>query len=377
MGKRELLLIGIFLIVGVVVYQATAPPPDPNERGFSFSRVLDHVRREVAGNRASFELTSTSAISIDDQVSELRVVGPLISELLITGEERADVAVSLRVNSRAYNDEEARQYAKETLLKPDRAGTSLILRMDYPRPGRQRAMLTVRVPARLRVRIESRPERLNVTGVAAVESTAGAGETRLRDITGRVTLTQRGGEAVVERVGALKISSRGSELTVANVAGDAALVMEGGGELTAADLAGAVDVESRNAEIVLSKLTSAKGPVRVNVNGGSARLDGVSADSRIDGRNSELEITVGTAAPIAVYGDGGSVRLTLPASGYNLDAVVVEGSFGPETLVQELGLQKTDVPDSRETRISGPVNGGGPTITVRTTRAELTLGVGK
>ena len=37
MGKRELLLIFCFVIVGVVVYQATARPPAPGERGLSLS----------------------------------------------------------------------------------------------------------------------------------------------------------------------------------------------------------------------------------------------------------------------------------------------------------------------------------------------------
>ena len=32
MGKRELLLVLVFVIVGAVVYQATAPPPEPGTR---------------------------------------------------------------------------------------------------------------------------------------------------------------------------------------------------------------------------------------------------------------------------------------------------------------------------------------------------------
>ncbi len=36
MGKRELLLIGVFLVLGMGVYQMTAPPPKPGQEGFSF-----------------------------------------------------------------------------------------------------------------------------------------------------------------------------------------------------------------------------------------------------------------------------------------------------------------------------------------------------
>ena len=36
MGKRELLLIGVFLVLGMGVYQMTAPAPKPGQEGFSF-----------------------------------------------------------------------------------------------------------------------------------------------------------------------------------------------------------------------------------------------------------------------------------------------------------------------------------------------------
>ena len=62
MGKRELLLIGAFLLVGAAVYYATAPPGTPNQQGFSVSRILDSVRRELHGNRASSEVKSTTAV---------------------------------------------------------------------------------------------------------------------------------------------------------------------------------------------------------------------------------------------------------------------------------------------------------------------------
>ena len=48
MGKRELLLIVCFVIVGAGVYQVTAPEPGPGQRGFSFSRFLEAARREQA-----------------------------------------------------------------------------------------------------------------------------------------------------------------------------------------------------------------------------------------------------------------------------------------------------------------------------------------
>ncbi len=46
MGKRELLLVAAFVIVGALVYQLTAPPPGPGERSFSLSQLIGNIRRE-------------------------------------------------------------------------------------------------------------------------------------------------------------------------------------------------------------------------------------------------------------------------------------------------------------------------------------------
>ena len=52
MGKRELILIVVFVMLGATVYQFTAPPPAPGERSFSLSGIIDEMRLEVRGNRA-------------------------------------------------------------------------------------------------------------------------------------------------------------------------------------------------------------------------------------------------------------------------------------------------------------------------------------
>ena len=59
MGKRELLLVIAFAVVGVVVYQITAPPPPPGSQGFSFSTLVQHMRRGIQGNRAVAEIDRT------------------------------------------------------------------------------------------------------------------------------------------------------------------------------------------------------------------------------------------------------------------------------------------------------------------------------
>jgi hypothetical protein len=42
-------------------------------------------------------------------------------------------------------------------------------------------------------------------------------------------------------------------------------------------------------------------------------------------------------------------------------------------VVEELGLKISQAGEKNEARVSGPVKGGGPTVTVRSTRADLVL----
>jgi hypothetical protein len=374
MGKRELLLVVCFVIVGAVVYQATAPPAPPSDRGLSFSKFVDNVRREIRGNRASAETTTTSVLPIDDVVTELRVV-EMVHELHITGEDRPDIEARLRVNSNAYDEAEAKKFAEQTVLETDHAASSLVLQVKYPKgrdTGRQRTSLTLKVPSRLRVRVESRPGDMTIEGVAGVEAANAGGETKIRRIDGRAAITHRGGTLVVEQVPALKLVSRNAEVTLSAIRGDLSLNAEGG-EVTAKDLAGPIEVDARNAEVELEGLEKTRGPIRVNTVHGSLRLEGVAADTRVDGRDASLEIVMGAAAPIAIYNEGDGIEVTPPRGGYALDALVTEGRIGPDELVAELGLKRATDSVTGETRASGPVNGGGPVITIRARRGDLTL----
>jgi hypothetical protein len=372
MGKRELLLILGFVMVGAVVYQATAPPPDPNTRSLSISRFLDHVRREIRGNRASTELTTDSTIPVDREVTELRVTG-YINEIEIVGEDRRDVEVSLRVNSNAFDEGEAKKYAERTALITDHAGTSLVLRIEYPREGRQRASLSMKVPARLRARIESRAAKLSIAGIAGVEATNSGGDATIKDVPGRVAITHRGGSIAIADVASLKFTGRNADVKLKGVRGDASIIMEQGGEMTASELAGPLDVESRNADVTLENLEPTRGPIRVNATNGTITMNGIKAETRVDGRNAELQIAMSGAVPIVIYSEGEDISLTPPPGGFRLDAVIIDGKIEPDSLLKDLGLEVSRDAGTNEARASGPARGGGPTITVRTTRGDFAL----
>ena len=47
MGKRELLIVTAFVVIGVVAYQLGAEPPAEGRRQFSLATLMDHFREET------------------------------------------------------------------------------------------------------------------------------------------------------------------------------------------------------------------------------------------------------------------------------------------------------------------------------------------
>jgi hypothetical protein len=370
MGKRELLLVFGFIIVGVVVYQVTASPPAPGERGLSISRLIESARREIRGNRASAEATTTASHALTPDVKELRIVG-VISDVEVAGEEREDIESTVHVQSNGYDEAEAREYVKQSKLVADRAASALILRMEFPRGGRQRGVLKVKVPSRLQVRVEGSAS-LKVSNVSGLEVEGTRGEGTFRHIPGKVDISHRGGEIEIEDVGAVEFTGRSGTVKVARVRGDTTIRMEQGGEVTASGLNGAVDMEGRNCDIDLEDLSTARGPVRVNINGGSLKLTGLKADARIDSRNAEVEVAMAAPASVAIYSNGERVTLLPPPGGYTLDARVTDGRVSPDDFIESMGFATSKPSESQQT-VSGPIKGGGPTISVRATNADFTV----
>ena len=371
MGKRELLLVICFVVVGVVVYQVTAPTPAPGERGLSLGRLIEAARREVGGNRAMAELTTTTTQALTSEITELRITGS-ISEVEVQGEDRSDIESTLFVNSRAYNDAEAKQYAAESKLVADQTASALILRMQFPTPGRQRSTVKLKVPARLRIRVEPGSGTLDVKNVAAVEIAGTRGEVTLSQIAGRVEVSHRGGEVTIQDAGSLDFNGRAGSLKLTGVRGDTSIKMDGGGEITVANLAGSLNLESRNTEVTLENLESTRGPIRVNSIAGSVKMKGLKSEARIDVRNAELDVAMTGAATVAIYTENDRVALTPPPGGYTLDVLVIDGEIKPAERISELGLRATREND-KEARLVGAIKGGGPTITVRATRGNLEL----
>lgn len=366
MGKRELLLVVLFVIAGAVVYQVSAPPPAPGERSFSPGQLLDMARRHIRGNRASAETTTTSRYPVDPAVAELKV--SRTGELTIIGEDRTDIEAELHVRSNGFDEAEAQRLAQETTLKVEGTGSRLVASISSPTAGTQRALrLTLKVPARLQVTLEASGSPLNVTGVAGVELSSSRGEARIRNIAGKVTGTHRGGELLVADSRSVNLTTMGADVQLERIAGETTLNIRSG-ELKASELGGAIEIDSQGADITLDKTQKATGVLRITAVSGSVTVKNLQTEARIEVRSSEVDIVADRAAPLAIDSEGGgSIEITPAAGGYQLDAVATSGDI---TLPQDT-LQTTS--NGEEHRATGAVLGGGPTITIRSARADITV----
>src|SRR6516225_5321646 len=97
MGKRELVLVVAFAVLGIVVYQFTAPAPPPGSEGFSIGGLIRNVRRGVQGPRETASADSSQSAAVPATVNELRLNISRASDITITGEDRTDIAASLHV----------------------------------------------------------------------------------------------------------------------------------------------------------------------------------------------------------------------------------------------------------------------------------------
>jgi hypothetical protein len=370
MGKRELLLIIGFAVIGAIVYQVSAPAREPGKSSWSFGEIVDDIRREIRGNPGRAEVTSKRVHEVPDGIQELRVT-PRGSPITIVGEDRRDIESELWVRSNGADDAEAKTLAEATKVLVETAGPTLTVQFDFPEPGNQNARLHLRVPQTMLVQLEPSVGKVEITGVAGVELENARGETIVKNIKGRANVIHRGGVLTIEDVQALRLNTRGSEARLANIRSECVLQLVAG-SVKATDIAGPIEVDATATDLTIENMQATKNPLKINAIEGTIMLRGLSTEARIDGRESEIDVAMAAPAAVAIFNIGEAVRVTPPEKGYTLDMVATDSKITlPPGVEPAVPLAKDDA--RKELRGKGDINGGGPTITIRSTRGEIRI----
>lgn len=364
MGKRELLLLLAFLFLGLVVYQVTAPAGTPNGSGRSWSDVFRNIRGEVFGSRArvSVERAATAAVGPGVKVLDL---GEFSGQLSVEGEDREDIAATVRLSLLGENDQEVNAAAGQLVVAFKEDGERLSLAVSHPdewrlRRGRVAADVQVKVPRRLLVRADGR-------GNVEVRQTAGAslravnGTFTVAGLSGPLTGEFRDGSLAVDGAAKVDVETRRVSVTLARVEGDVR-VEATDGQVRASDVPGTVHLELRR---VMVDLDEVGGRLEISGSDGRADLRRVAGPVEIDVRRMGITATLVRAADAEFDVSEGPLEIALPPGGVTLDAETSDGS------IEVAG----DLPEAERegatTRLKAEIDGGGPVVRVRGSRTVM------
>jgi hypothetical protein len=364
MGKRELLLISGFVVVGLLVYQLTMPATADTGGGVAawWARVRSHVQQNWTEQH--FERKEEVPVPPAARTVALEVDRGTVT---ISGEARETLALDLSGVVFGTDQAVAQSLAEQVKATVTSDGPVMRIALAFPkREGnerRPRVQLTLRVPSRLGVEIRLNGGELDITNVASVQAVKASGRLRFANIAGAVSGELGPGDIDIDQVGSLAIETRSSQVRVAKVAG-AFEVKARRGDFRARGIGGPAHLEGRDIEGELEDLA---GPLRLTGSGGEVRVRDARDSITADTERTTLKFTLGTAIPITATTEHDAIELTLPPGGIDLDAMATDGDIRtPEGLVP---LQRT----GEDVKAIGPVRGGGPRVMLRTSRGDITV----
>ncbi len=320
MGKRELLLIGVFLVLGMGVYQMTAPPPKPGQEGFSFGQLFSHIRAEIQGEDARARVDRKAQQAVGASVTRL-ILPEFRGMLTLVGEDRDDVEVELHGMMAGIDETVAKTRAAATLLTLEPDGEEITVKISRPdeTPRLRNAELRLRVPTRLAVTLEYRGE-ADLRGVAELKFQSTRGRTNVRDV-GAVRGEYVNGELEVLGAVEIDLKTQRTQVRIDGVKKTLALEAEHG-EVRIQRVAGAMKLDLDRVEC---EVDAVKGETTVRMEHGSLTQRGISAAAEITGDGSELELIMASAVPLSATTRGEQLMVELPKGGVTLDALTQHG----------------------------------------------------
>lgn len=304
MGKRELFIIAAFAVIGVAVWSLAAPPAADSDRPLSLDTVAEIWRNRNRAPAGHAVVTTAGTIAVADDLTDVRLANLLA--VTVRGENRIDIAWTFEAEATGPDDAAARAVAERTTLRHDRVGRILAMSAqgapDTPRSG----TLTLQVPERLVVRVES-ARRTDIASVAGVRLENLVGDVGLRSIGGLITGSHRNGDLTIDDATDIALTMVGSSATVRRPRG--AVRLDGrNGSLRVESPAGvvAVDVSGQDVTIVEPEAAVHAGGV-----GGAITIERPRAAVDLDARRTRVSLTLDRAVPVTVFSAEGSVAIAL------------------------------------------------------------------
>jgi hypothetical protein len=362
MGKRELLLIGVFLFIGIGVYQVTAPAPKPGEQGFSIGRLFNAIKTEVHGENAEARVTRQAQQALEPAVTSL-LVPDFRGVVIVIGEPRTDVTAELQASAFGLDDETAQTRAKAIALSLETAGAQMTVGIARPTEGRRARTteLKLRVPARLACSLEFRGE-AEVRGVAEVRLLAARGKALIRDV-GLVHGEMSNGEMEVFNAREVELKTQRSQVRIDRV--EKSLALEAvHGQVRVQRVGGDATLRF---ERLSAEAEAIAGHVTVQAEYGDFKLRDIVAPVEITGDRTGLELIMRDAVAVSASTRGDGLMVELPKEGVTLDAMAEDGRVRMPD--RDVAVKSGD----RKEQVTMNIRGGGPTVRLRNEHADIVI----
>ena len=360
MGKRELLLVVIFAVLGTALYQVTAPPAQDGATGFSLRDMFRAARGHMGDLAASRAVTRTGRLEVPPEV-EVVTFDDFRGRLDVVG---ADIdAIDVTVEASLHGLDEADLDQQEAALVLDLATNgrqATIATRQREMSPRVDETIRVRVPRRLALHLGGRGV-ADVRGVASAHFDDYRGDLVVEEVAGPITGSHREGRAEFGPGTALDFETRRGTLRLvrpASVTLDAEAT-----DIEVTEATGPVSIDQSRCTI---EVVGGDGTIKVRGGGGTIKLRSIRSDVDIDAERLTVSMIMAAPAPARVAIEADDVEVTLPPGGVNVTATI-EG--GPLRAPAELATTT----EGNTRRATGALGGGGPLIDVIVARGSLTI----
>ncbi len=361
MGKRELLLMVVFVVLGVGVYQVTAPAAPAEGPGFSLSRFVQFAKAHFHGAQERRTVTRIATLVPGAGLDTL-AVSEFRGTIIVEGTDRPDVEVQLEAVLAGIDEEDLNLQEKDlgVALKADGARATVdVTHGEHAR--RPRMELRIAVPRTLKAELTGRAT-AEVRGVAALHLAGYQGDLEVEGLSGPITGDMDNGRAEFG-VGAT-LDLRTSNVRLHAAAPRAVTVDAERGNTEIVDPAGPVTLKTDYARM---EIRGTGGPVTVTGEGGVIHVRDVAHPLTIEAHRLTVtaELQQPVATTIAIEDD--TVELTLPRDGgLQLDASIQNGAL---RVPDGFTTTRTGTTDA----VAVAVAGGGPIVKVTVDRGELRI----
>ncbi len=328
-----------------------------------------HVIRGLRGLEEGWaESTATARMAPGEVVAVQNAWG----DVRLVGSAGPDLRVVARKRVWSVTAEEARRLAETLDIGPHREGARILVGAPMAAETRRRVDLEIEVPAGVAVSLDIAKGDVRSEGLrGGLEARIARGDVHILSQDGPLDLAVASGDIVFRRIeGDVRLDVKSGDIAGSEVRGQVSgrilngdVSLKGGGavsidvlngDVSVGDIAGNVDVEAKNGDVELG-----------GAQGSSVRLRTLSGDVGVAGW------PVPKGGVLNAETMSGDIDVALPPEARaTLDAATMSGEVSCSLPLQD---RATDQGTLRRRILRGVLNGPDATITLRTTRGDISI----